>query len=316
MIVLSYFDLSLEFLRPFTVADSLKTTGALISCYITVENSMGSSCDPASLKNGAIKASSVFRVINSEQMFPVTKINLLLKGEGEIKRKETLEVRKKIPRYLPWENIKAVARDLEENDYKGISTTIVQDLVKYEHVDASNEDDRLSVNLSDPLNSMLYTREFSSFTGLEFKSGRISGMECWFTASLSEGIDARKFKAAGRLLEDFGLSGRRSTGSGHLILNQMKSSEDKEYGFSGEGLYLLLSKFIPTRKDIDSIELSRSVYSISAFSGKDSTETHMGTYRYFSEGSILYLKNDVEGRSYDIGARRFLPFFPILRRIS
>ena len=316
MNVLDHTEFTVDFLRPFTATDSIKTTGSLISCYITIENSLENSFDIESLRKGGIRASTVFPMLNSEKLYPISKINTILRGTKDSDREQILENRKKIPRFLPIGIIEKIAVNLKDNGYSGVSAGMVPDLVKYETADISYEDDRMSVNLSDPENPALYTREFNSFSGLSFESGKISGMKCWFSTSLSENVDPEKFLASVRLLEEFGLSGRRTTGSGQFIMDKYEKPGDKVYEYSGEGLYLMLSKYIPSEADMNSVVLSKSMYSVSNFSGSDSTGISMGSYRCFNEGSILYLKGDVTGRSYDVGKNRFLPFFPVLRRIS
>jgi len=318
VIILDHTEFTIDFLRPFTVTDSIKTTGSLINCYITIENSLGNSVDVESLKNGGIRAGTVFPVLNSEKLYPISRINMILKGTKNTDREQILENRKKIPRFLPISIIENIAVNLKDNDYSGVSAGMIPDLVKYERENISYVGDRMSVNLSEPENPELYTREFHSFSGLSFEAGKISGMKCWFSTSMSKNIDSAEFLASIRLLEDFGLSGRRTTGSGQFIMNKYEKPDDKIYEFSGEGLYLVLSKYIPSEEDMTSVVLSKSMYSISSFSGNDSTGISMGSYRYFNEGSILYLKGDVTGRSYNVGKNknRFLPFFPVLRRIS
>lgn len=315
MILLYHNEVTLEFLRPYTLADSIKTTGSIVSCYLTIQNSLGTPGDVASLINGGIKVTSVFPSFNSKKLFPIIKINTILKGIEPEKRKEVLDKRKSIAKWVSWASIKQIAHNLIENSYEGLRVGIFLDQTESKEVLSFCDVDRLSVNLSNPLKPELYTREFEPFSALNISSGEISGVKYWFSYSASESVEPEKLHASIRLLEDFGLSGRRSTGSGYFKIDKIEGMEEKAQGFTGEGLYLLLSKYIPSPADFDSLILQKSVYSISTISGNDSSGRNMGTYRCFSEGSLLYLKGDVTGRSYVIGDKRFLPFFPLVRRI-
>ncbi|MHB1888673.1 MAG: type III-A CRISPR-associated RAMP protein Csm4 [Thermoplasmataceae archaeon] len=305
-------------MRPFTSADSIKATGALISSYFSIENALGEVFDDSILKKGGIRASSIFPSHNSEKLFPITKLHIILKGIEEKDRKEILKGRKNVPRFLPINVIENIAKNFKDNDYLGISAAIVPDIVKYKTEKGPTENDRLSVNLTNTENPELYTREFDSFSGLNFESGKLTGMRCWFSTSITEKVDPIKFQASIRLLEDFGISGRRTTGSGQFVINSLEKEDGKTYGFNGEGLYLSLSKYIPSAEDMESLVLSKSMYSISNFTGNDSNGHQMGAFRYFNEGSLLYLKKEVHGRSFDLIdiKNRFLPFFPFLRRVS
>ena len=313
MILLYHNDVTLEFLRPYTVADSIKTTGSIVSCYLTIQNSLGNSGDVESLTEGRIRATSVFPLFDSERLFPLTKINIIPKGTGTAARKDIIEKRKKIAKMVPWTVIKHIAANLVENSYQGVHADTILDLARYEGADYYS--DRLSVNLSDPAVPELYTREYEPFSALRIASGKISGVKCWFSYSAFEDVESEALHASIRLLEDFGLSGRRTTGSGHFKIDSMEGIEERSRGFTGEGLYLLMSKYIPASADLDSLILQKSMYSISTISGNDSMGRHMGTYRCFSEGSLLYLKGELTGRSYITGENRFLPFFPVVRRI-
>ncbi|MGC8515952.1 MAG: hypothetical protein ACP5OC_07455 [Thermoplasmata archaeon] len=312
---MNHSDVTLEFLRPYTVVDSIKTTGSIVSCYLTIQNSLGNSADVESLMNGAIRTTSLFPLFNSEKMFPLIRINFILKGIKAEARKNILDKRKRIARHVPWSVIKQISNNFIGNDYEGVNADIVLDHAKFEDAGPFRDSDRLSVNLSGPLPE-LYTREFEPFSPLSITSGEISGLKYWFSYSASESVEPEKLHASIRLLEDFGLSGRRSTGSGYYKIERMEGVEDRSQDFTGEGLYLLLSRYIPSSVDIDSLVLEKSLYSISTISGNDSSGRNMGTYRCFSEGSLLYLKGDVTGRSYITGNKRFLPFFPVLRRIT
>jgi CRISPR type III-A-associated RAMP protein Csm4 len=291
-----------------------------------IQNSLGNAADVEALMNGGIRTTSVFPLINSEKLFPLTKINIIFKGIETAERKEFLDKRKRIPKWAPWAVIRQVAANLVENNYEGVHAHIVPDSDKFKEVEPFSDGGRLSVNLSDPLNPLLYTREFEAFSTLSIVSGKLSGVKRWFSYSAIESVEPKKLHASIRLLEDFGLSGRRTTGSGYFKINQMESVEDSSQGFTGEGLYLLLSKYIPVSSDMDSLVLQRSMYSISTMTLvlQRSTPTktrdlsynrNEGTYRCFSEGSLLYLKGDVVGRSYNTGNEKFLPFFPVMRRV-
>lgn len=92
---------------------------------------------------------------------------------------------------------------------------------------------------------------------------------------------------------DTGISARRSTGSG--VMKVIRRSQYNRGVFDGEGLYLLISPFIPGPGDLERINFSRSFYRISTFSGRDSNGASYDIYRYIEPGALLYLKNEPEG---------------------
>jgi CRISPR type III-A-associated RAMP protein Csm4 len=116
-----------------------------------------------------------------------------------------------------------------------------------------------------------------------------------------------EFSVAMDYIEDAGFSGMISRGKGHFIYGRVNS--DLKTDFSGEGYYLIISKYCPSEDDFNSIDLERSYYAVSTFAGISADNTGLPKIRYFEPGSILFLKGEIKGKAISThSGKRILNF--------
>ena len=115
------------------------------------------------------------------------------------------------------------------------------------------------------------------------------------------------------LLNDLGISGRRSTGKGQANIKKMESNI--ETGFKYPGFYILLSSFIPDNESVKNIDFAKSRYNISIFQGKSINGNPIGPFRYFMAGSVIYINKPVKGKVYSEN-NGIIPFIPLIKVIN
>jgi CRISPR-associated protein Csm4 len=284
---------SIKMLSPSTELDSIKISGAVTYAYSMMFPDLFDDFI-SNLKSGKIAFSGVFPY-DSKMYYPFPFINNIIINSN----KEAIKKRKQVPKYIDEEELRNIIGTYSEKfegvpyrEYEGFHNEFIQ-------------------NVTVPGISLFSEPEMDS--NGKYKSNDIFIKELYSYGDgyfIANGSDKR-IDSAIKLLADLGISGRAGTGNGHAKIEKI-SNEDM--GQSGNGLYLLLSCFIPNKNSLENIDFKKSRYNFASFNGKNTHGVPLGPYRYFAPGSILYLKDEVRGINPDIG-NRIISFNPVLKKV-
>jgi CRISPR type III-A-associated RAMP protein Csm4 len=317
----------MNFLSPYTVIDSIKISGAVLSTALQIKPEIENNIIEC-FKNGGIKFSDLFPIAEDKPKFAFPKLPFTTKDLNKFKE------RKSIIKNLNFGVDPNNLKDIFNNYLKEKDGMIILDKVSITTTNVVEEnynsfEDEPGVKIyREPIerdNKKIYTevfsKEYESKGILElYKNGNKSGIKRWFVIEIiNENCDGFSdlIKTSLAFLADIGISGRRSIGRGFFSVKILNEGGNLRFGFNGEGYYYLLSKFIPKNDEFDKIDLSRSSYSFDLFSGFDRNGKPLGIYRYFVPGSILYLKNNVIGRVIQLkDINRILPFNGLFYKVD
>lgn len=294
----------IKFKSQSTIVDSIKITRAVTYAYsILYPDKIDSFIND--LKNGAKSFSALLPLINSVPMFPMPYINNIVdKNNSKSEKITAMKNRKKIPHYINEAELKECINNFSQNGYNGI---------KYNKIFKNeNPTQSLSEPVSEPgINIYTNPKRVSG----EIKYNDVFTKELYIyhdSYFIAENSDEYT-DAAVMLLNDMGISGRRSTGKGRANIKKMESNI--ETGFKDPGFYILLSSFIPDNESVKNIDFTKSRYNISIFQGKSINGNPIGPFRYFMAGSVIYINKPVKGKVYSEN-NGIIPFIPLIKVIN
>jgi len=276
--------------------DAIKFSGALIDAFSVLYPDR---MDEFSLTTPDLRVSDLLPVAGDRQLFPLPAVPMIWSNSGlgsKVERVETRRKKKALLKFVDLETLKKIVSRFEEAGYSAIYTQDILDKAGDDIGEiASLKSAAVPGVMIDPVTSesTVYTKEMMRLD---------QSLKQWiFIASKND-----EFLSAVAYLQDSGVSTRRSTGWGKIKARGARFPA--KFGFTGEGLYLFLSPFIPSSDDLNNIEFTKSAYDISVFAGTNSTGSSTGIYRYFQTGSVLYLKEAVKGKWIRPNKKRLLNF--------
>ncbi len=290
--------------RPSTYIDSFKLSGAIVNAMLTL---YGSADILEPIKTNKLLVSDIMNYKN-EPLFYLTKIPK--KPDENLSKKQKIGImktRKSLQQYFNFEELKRIVHDLNKNP---ILVTKLNDneKSKKDTLPSNFFESEMGVNIN---NKKVFTKNYNSKGSIHYNNG-FSGDDKWFLILYDDKyIKEQQILSAIRYLSDVGISGRQSTGKGLFnfkIFQDDKLFANLNFDFNREGYYYLSSAFIPENESIKNIDFKRSYYSIDVFSGRDIDGKILGIYRYFNSGSLLYLKDNVQGRIIQVSDNRLLFF--------
>lgn len=317
----------LDFVSPFTKLDSIKIESAVLAKSIELYPEKKDEILEW-FKDGDIAFSEPFPIKENQPLIIFPKVPI------KIKSSDNMKWRKKLKKYITFEKLDYIINNYNENNFLILDDFINlnksdKDLIEEKDQSEQNFnsfEDEIGVNIyREPVKredklifNEVYTKEYESEGLLTIdKQGNKTGINFWIAVQIEDQYP-EKYKivnTALKLLSDIGISGRKSVGRGYF--NIKSYSTNKDLGFKGEGLYYLLSKFIPNENEFQKIDFKKSLYSFDIFSGSDKKNHPLGIYRYFVPGSILYLKENVKGRSVILDLyERIIPFQGIFMKVG
>ncbi|MEM0134807.1 MAG: type III-A CRISPR-associated RAMP protein Csm4 [Thermoplasmatales archaeon] len=284
--------------------DAIKFSGALLNAFsVLYPDEIGK----FSGRRTDLCVSDLFPVVEKEQFFPFPAIPMVWSNANSHDKKERIEAwkrKKTIPDFMDLETIREIAARFKESGYGAI---YAQDLIDKVNIASVRAASLTRANVPGvmidavTLKTTIYTKEMSRIA---------SPSNYWVFLS----AEHDEFLTALSYLQDLGISARRSTGLGKLKIRGARFSV--RIGFSGEGLYMTLSPFIPDSGDLDKIDFQKSAYRVDVFAGTNSNGSSTGIYRYFITGSVLYLKDEINGRWVSGGERRLINFSAVYVKVS
>ncbi len=281
----------ISFKSSSTFVDSIKISRAIIYAYnILYPDNIGDLIDR--VKTSSISFSDLLPY-NNKVYYHFPYINNI----GPIG-----ENRKNMPKFIDFEKLREIIAEYQKNGYTGI---------KYSGINPDNDIKPHVLPISEPginiFKSPIEEDNNYKYNDIFTKELFFYRKSCFYIRNSD-----KKIQAAINLLNDFGISGRRNTGKGQVSIEQI--NDDFNEGFKGEGLYILLSSFIPHETSIKNIDFERSRYNIKIFQGKNINGKPIGPFRYFIPGTIFYLTDDIKGMSY-IEDNSVMPFNPVIMKV-
>lgn len=295
----------LNFKSNSTIADSIKISGAIINAYsILYPDKIDEFI--SYITAGEISFSDIFPYEN-EPLFSMPPLNNLIDTSiNKKQQKELIKNRKNMPKYINYTELINISKNFMEHSYDGIKN--------YSFKKANVN---FKTNISETGNHILETpkknKEKEVYIYNEVYSRELYAYNSAFfiihncIKEIQKNIDASV-----NLLNDFGISGRLSTGKGKIRVE--RGNDELETEFKSEGLYMLLSSFIPSNNDIKFIDFNKSRYNINIFQGKDRLGKPVGPFRYIMPGAFLYIRNNLKGCSFNNG-NRIMVFNPVIMRM-
>lgn len=283
-----------------TVVDSVKISGAITYSYSLLY--------PMKLNDFINSDFSVSTLMpyNNEFLFPFPFLNIYINPDMKLTEKRNImRNRKEKPSYVSFHDLQDIADNFISHDYKGIDSNAIK--TENKKVNGINTK-RFGITgthiLKDPAKDeerWIYNEVFTKEMFLYQKS--------YFIVQNPGNLTANAIF----MLKDLGLSGRVTTGAGHIEITKLKFPY--ETGYKGKGLYILLSSFIPDNNFIQNIDFERSRYRMDIFQGINKDGRNMGPYRYFRPGSIFYLNGGINGLN-DVDDDRALNFRPVILKVD
>jgi CRISPR/Cas system CSM-associated protein Csm4 (group 5 of RAMP superfamily) len=268
--------LDLDFKSSISNLDSIKIMRAVVRAYASIysPNEIISI-----VKKGGFIASEPILKLENRLLVENKVIPLNFKGKYRDKMKE-----RKKKKYIDIGNINELEKLLKNSNYSTLKIEDDDDYSKYENIFKelpsyiSDEvpDIRPGINISQ---NNFFVRE--------------QDLKVHNTYSILVKYSDQKILYSLNAAMEMGISARRSTGAGYIKVK--KISQFSGGKFSREGLYLLLSPFIPNNEDYGNIDFPKSYYRINSFSGRQSNGTSYNIYKYIEPGSFLYLKGEPTG---------------------
>jgi CRISPR type III-A-associated RAMP protein Csm4 len=259
--------------------DSIKISGALVNTYAMLHPDFN---PDDSRGNIPLRITNPFPLYESTPLLPRPEIPEIYNTDklDAWTSPEAMQSRKARSPYITLGEAKKMAEEYSRNGYYSLSSEDLTFNIPDGFLPAEDEIPGVSI---DPL-----TLESTIFSKEIMRHNPMGKM--WFHLSATD----QDYISALAFLQDSGVSAKASTGMGKFKLRGAKFPFAPS--FSGAGLYLLLSPFIPTQDDLDNIDFQRSSYVLSEFSGNDHLGKPLGIWRYFKTGSLLYLNGSVSGR--------------------
>lgn len=290
----------ISFKSSSTYVDSIKISRAIIYAYnILYPDKIDDLMNK--VKDSYVSVSDLLPYKN-KVYYPFPLINNLI----DVNDTESIKNRKKRPEFIDIDELISIINAFKETGYQGVNYSNI----KYKE----NEDDKGKPHkmlISEPGINIFETPEITynkyKYNDIFTKELFIYNESCFYIRNSDKNIEASI-----NLLNDFGLSGRRSTGKGEVCIE--KINDNLNEGFNGEGIYILLSSFMPDNDYIKNIDFEKSRYNIKTFQGKNINGNPIGPYRYFTPGSIFYLKGDIKGISF-IEDNGIIPFNPVIMKV-
>jgi CRISPR type III-A-associated RAMP protein Csm4 len=267
--------LDLDFKSSISNLDSIKIMRAVVRAYASIYSPNEIIC---MVKKGGFIASEPILKLENRLLVENKVIPLNFKGKYKDKMKE-----RKKKKYIDIGNIKELEELLKNSNYSTLKVedddyskyaNIFEELPSY--ISDEIPDIRPGVNISQ---NNFFVRE--------------QDVKVHNTYSILVKYSDQKILSSLYAAMEMGISARRSTGAGYIKVK--KISQFSGGKFSGEGLYLLLSPFIPNNEDYETIDFPKSYYRVSSFSGRASNGTSYNIYKYIEPGSFLYLKGEPTG---------------------
>ncbi|PYB67575.1 hypothetical protein DMB44_08560 [Thermoplasma sp. Kam2015] len=294
------FAIKMQMRTASTVLDSMKITGALISRLIL----RGVDADEVrrACEDGSLIASSPFPMgPKDEILLPISNLLMYIRADvSEEEFRDLMRNRKGLPRYLPLERIREIMKnDVEIN---------LGDLEEIRQASKNNESESKAKGMVvEPFvyyGNKIYANEtkvFARHFAFYARDGKF-----WVHIRTKWEDET---EIALQDLEKEGLSGRRSAGYGRFTFE--KFEDHLQTGVSGNAYYMSLSLFVPAEGELRMIDFERSYYRTRIISGLNGDGSSFGFVRPITEGSLLFLKGPVNGKTIPIGGgrvKRLLPF--------
>ncbi len=265
--------------------DSLKISGAVIDAISLLFPDSFTKILGDDQPN--ITFTDLFPVVKKKMLFPKPKIPLKI-SVGDLNRDTTTQPLKEIKsmEFMTIGGIKKLTELFIRSGFRSVDYKDAQEIFNAERklIEENFPYDMLNRRVEFPGLSITHSKQNI------FVKEEIAPNHPYFTyfEGPNEIITALSY------LQDAGISKKRSVGLGSFRLQGFKS--DIKMGFNAEGLYLVLSPFIPSLPDIKNIDFTRSVYEIDYISGLSRYGRPFGIHKYISSGSLLYLKSELKGR--------------------
>ena len=301
-----------------TELDSIKISGAIIDALITMHPGMAEEILKDAM-DGSFAVSSAFPVLESSdaELFPSPA--LAYDYPFGMDRREIPVQSAERKRRIEFSTLRNIRRICSEYAGKGDNqlTRKAANEILAAGIPAANdgigneEFNEYGVHIPDGGDTEVYVRELDIRGHLSYRPGKgIASDPVWFVMQYSNEV----FKDAIPFLGDRGISGMVSRGKGAFYHEVRECTF--EPGFSGEGYYLLLAPMIPLEREMPNVDLDRSSYGIGIFSGRNRDGSGIGKYRYFTAGSLLYLRGDVRGRVIRAASDRVVVFKAIAVKVA
>ncbi len=279
-----------------TVVDSIKIFGAITYSYSLLY--------PDNLHNFLNSDISVSNLMPfyKDFMFPFPFLDLSINKDDNIKnRREFMKNRKNKPAYVFYNDLKNIIENhLEINNNSTNKQKDFENGVNLSPVPVSITGNHIFEKAVNINNKMVYNEVF---TREMFRYP-----ESYFIIIGSD----RKIINALAMLNDFGISGRISSGSGQVNI------KIKEFpynvGYNGPGFYILLSSFMPDEDSLKYIDFKKSRYRMDIFQGISKDGMNIGPYRYFRAGSLFYINENINGKLVRLN-NRVINFNPVIMKV-
>ncbi len=301
-----------------TELDSIKISGAIIDALITMHPDIADEI-MRDVTDGTFAVSGAFPVLerSNAELFPTPA--LAHSYPLSTSRREILAQshdRKRGIKFSTLHNIKSLCSKYTGNGNSGLTRKTANEILAM-GIPATNDGignegfNEYGVHITVGSDTEVYVRELGIPGHLSYRPGRgIASDPVWFVMQ----YDNEVFRDAIPFLSDRGISGMVSRGKGAFYYERKECTFTP--GFSGEGYYLLLSSFIPQESEMPNVDFDRSSYQIDVFSGINRNGSNIGKYRYFSAGSLLYLKGEVKGRVIRASSDRVVVFKTIAVKVA
>ncbi|BAB59250.1 TVG0113769 [Thermoplasma volcanium GSS1] len=290
----------ISFKSSSSYVDSIKISRAIIYAYNTL---YPDKIDDLinKVKDSYVSVSDLL-LYKNKVYYPFPPINALI----DVNNTESIKNRKKRSEFIDIDELSSIVEAFKETGYQGVNYS----KIKHEG-NGDNKGKPHKILISEPGINIFQTPEIKDnkykYNDIFTKELFIYDESCFYARNSDKNIEATI-----NLLNDFGLSGRRSTGKGEVYIEKINDNFNE--GFNGEGIYILLSSFIPDNDYIKNIDFERSRYNIKTLQGKNINGNPIGPFRYFAPGSIFYLKGDVKGVSF-IENNGIIPFNPVITKV-
>lgn len=303
---------NLFFRSRFNLLDSIKLSGGMASAAFKLYPAHKTELEHA-LLNCELQVSDQFPYLqeSKECLFPSPILPYSAKKKGDNDCYPT--DRKKS---IPFSSIKSIMQVVEEFKKGEITRERAMEILGNVN---GNEISRLSyyregteyaVSLQEQ-KPMVYVRELTAAGNISRRDFRGKELLTFDPVYFIAKYPQNEFSVAMDYLEDWGFSGMISRGKGHFAYGRINS--ELKTDFSGEGYYLIISKYCPSESDFNSIDLDKSYYSISTFTGISNDNSGLPKIRYFNPGSILFLKGEIKGKAILTNSGKRILIFSALK---
>ena len=313
--------LQIKFKSSSTIVDSIKISRAVTYAYSLlypdkIEDFIND------LKSGEKLFSGTFPLTEGGPEFPIPYINDTLNGTLNRcdKIKPLINRKNRVPRFINENRFNEAIQNFLDNNYQGIEYNRLfpykkdNDTKDNDTKDNGTNQSSFVQTVSEP-GIVIYKNPIKSQYEDKWKYNDVFTKELYsYNCGYFVAENADKYTiAAIMLLNDLGLSGRRSTGKGQVEITKIKDTLST--GFKNEGVYILLSSFIPDEDSIKNIDFVKSRYQLKIFQGTSIWGNPIGPIRYFMPGSVFYLRGPIHGKVYDEN-HGIIPFTPVIKGVT